>query len=505
MKKSFIYIKIFYTSLFFISFIFSNQYSLAAPLQINIKNFGAKGDGKTNDHQAFVKASKYINQAKQNITLIIPYGTYVIGQQTPDNTWLLKGIDAISLNSCNNITIMGQPKKGKNPIIIYDNNLYYGAFQQVNGNYIPQCTPAKNQMNKRISCFIGSTFNLDKCNNITIKNLELDGNQNGMIIGGFYGDKGRQLGHRGFQLINCNQVNISNMDIHHFGLDGITITSSNYINIDKIKANYNGRQGLSWVDGDNITCTNSQFNYTGRSRIFSAPGAGIDIEPEGRKNLNNGTFFNCQFIGNAGCGVLNYRNNYLGNNMTFTNCTIAGLYNWALWVQGTKFKFNNCQIYGHIAHAVSKDDAKTIDDFTTFDACYFSNVYNQYKTVSPSKYLFDWNNVKIRLLNSTVETFDVSFFWLNDLDKTQGMQSQISNTKFTSNNTQTVLSSINTGAATIQKSTFNYTKGITLSTEPGMLKGNTLNAMDNSQVNTLLKTSNYEQLTSDNFNLYQCK
>ncbi len=505
MKKSINNIKrIFFLAFIILSLLFFTKIN-AAPIQINIKKFGAKGDGKTNDHQAFINAANYINQIGQNVTLIIPYGTYLIGQQIPDNTWLLKGIDAISLNNCSDINIIGQTQNGKKPILKYIDNLYFGAFQQTNGSFTPQCTPASNQMNKRISCYIGSTFNFDKCNNITVKNLELDGNQNGMIIGGFYGDKGRQLGHRGFQLINCNQINISNMNIHHFGLDGITITSSNYINIDNIQANYNGRQGLSWVDGDNITCTNSQFNYTGRSRIFSAPGAGIDIEPEGKKNLNNGSFINCKFIGNAGCGVLNYRNNYLGNNMIFTNCTIAGLYNWALWVQGTKFKFNNCKIYGHIAHAVSKNDAKSTDDFTTFDNCYFSNVYNQNKTVAPSKYLFDWNNVKIRILNSTIETYDMAFFWLNDLDKTPGMQSQIYNSKFTTNNTQTVLSSINSGAAVIQNSVFNYTKGISLSTEPSMFKGNSLNAMDNTQVNKLLKSTNYQQLSADNPNLFQCK
>lgn len=499
MKNSFLLITYFLIAL---SFTESN----AAPIKINIKNFGAKGDGITNDHQAFIAASNFINQNKQNIELTIPYGTYIVGLQSPDNTWLLKGTHVFDLSNCQNVTIKGvSNKNGQKPVIKYTNNLYFGAFQTINNQLAPQCTPATDQYNKKICCYIGATFNLNRCSNCTIQNLELDGNQNGMIIGGFYGDKGRQLDHRGFQLINCNQTNLSNLNIHHFGLDGITVTSSNNTTIDKVLSNYNGRQGISWVDGNNLTCTNSQFNYTGRSRIYSAPGAGIDIEPENKKDINNGTFTNCQFIGNTGCGILNDRNSNLANNMTFNNCVVAGIYNWSLWVMGTDFNFNNCKIYGNIVHAVKKEDAHSIGDFTTFDNCYFSNVYNNNKTYAASKYLFDWNNVKVNIKNSVVEASGVALFWLNDLDKRPGLQSQITNTTFTTDYNQGVLTSINSGAVNVQNCTFNYVNKMQTSTEPSMLRGNTMNTFEQGQIKTKLKANNIGQSTNDNPNLFICK
>lgn len=47
----------------------------------NIKtDFGAKSDGSTDDHIAFRKAAKFINERKGNTVLEIPAGTYMVGQ-----------------------------------------------------------------------------------------------------------------------------------------------------------------------------------------------------------------------------------------------------------------------------------------------------------------------------------------------------------------------------------------------------------------------------------------
>src|SRR4051794_2565905 len=48
----------------------------------DIKSFGAKGDGKTNDHDAFEKAAAYFNARGGNGKLVISKGTYIVGRQT---------------------------------------------------------------------------------------------------------------------------------------------------------------------------------------------------------------------------------------------------------------------------------------------------------------------------------------------------------------------------------------------------------------------------------------
>ena len=48
----------------------------------DIKSFGAKGNGKTNDQKAFQKAAAYFNNRGGNGKLIISKGIYIIGKQT---------------------------------------------------------------------------------------------------------------------------------------------------------------------------------------------------------------------------------------------------------------------------------------------------------------------------------------------------------------------------------------------------------------------------------------
>src|SRR6476661_3879507 len=48
----------------------------------DIKFFGARGDGKTNDHEAFLKAADYFNKRGGHGKLFISKGIYIVGRQT---------------------------------------------------------------------------------------------------------------------------------------------------------------------------------------------------------------------------------------------------------------------------------------------------------------------------------------------------------------------------------------------------------------------------------------
>ncbi|HBV14169.1 right-handed parallel beta-helix repeat-containing protein [Chryseobacterium carnipullorum] len=89
-----------YSFVLFLSFVFLN-----AQNPINVKKYGAKGDGKSDDYPAFVQA---INDAikQKNSEITIPYGTYFVSHaleiQYVDNTMKIKGL---------------KDSKGKLPII----------------------------------------------------------------------------------------------------------------------------------------------------------------------------------------------------------------------------------------------------------------------------------------------------------------------------------------------------------------------------------------------------
>lgn len=96
---------------------------MESPAQILVrdikKDFGAKGDGRTNDHEAFRRAARFINARKGNVRLLIPAGTYIVGKvldkpmHLRNNFWydenfdVPDSIDLFRLKNCTNVSIIG--------------------------------------------------------------------------------------------------------------------------------------------------------------------------------------------------------------------------------------------------------------------------------------------------------------------------------------------------------------------------------------------------------------
>jgi Pectate lyase superfamily protein len=105
------------------------------------KDFGAKGDGKTNDHEAFRRAAKYIMARKGNVKLLIPNGTYIVGKKLDkpmrikNNFWydenfdIPDSIDLVRLKNCSNISFIG----GSKTILKVQNGVKFGSFDPITG------------------------------------------------------------------------------------------------------------------------------------------------------------------------------------------------------------------------------------------------------------------------------------------------------------------------------------------------------------------------------------
>ncbi len=111
-----------------------------------------------------------------------------------------------------------------------------------------------------------------------------------------------------FKLRGCSNITIENLILSNSGGDGISITNSikkeysENIIVNNIKSTNNKRQGISIISGKDIHITNSEFTDT----VGTAPGAGVDIEPNNEHNIiQNVCFENCYFARNfyAGIGI----------------------------------------------------------------------------------------------------------------------------------------------------------------------------------------------------------
>ncbi|NQU39992.1 MAG: hypothetical protein HQ523_08580, partial [Lentisphaerae bacterium] len=175
---------------------------------INVRDYGARGDGVSNDTLAFHAASQALQEAGGG-TLVIPTGTYIVGLQThgltPDhpspgyrNTdvpyW--KQHPIIALRNVDGVVI-----EGNGATLRVADGMHYGGYDPVTGEPIA-ATPEPNVFNPTLAAAIGSLIDIHQSSHIIIRDLELDGNVEKLDIGGIWSSHGRQLSASGIQLYN---------------------------------------------------------------------------------------------------------------------------------------------------------------------------------------------------------------------------------------------------------------------------------------------------------------
>ena len=252
----------------------------SAILTINVKNEGARGDGKTNDHEIFVKISNRVNARGGNCKIVIPAGTYIIGKQAffgNEVKGSYKGEDCFFFQQVRNVEILSIGKvKFK-----YAQNLKFGSFSPITKQ---KATVKQPFFDRKHVATIGCFLRISECSGISISNVDADGNNTQIDYGGYWGDVGRQCLHVGIFVQNSDNIKVAAVRMHHFGLDGLELLSTNTtpgnITITNSQFDYNLRNGCSWIGGKGVIMRNCKFNMNGLGANASNPRAGLDIEPE---------------------------------------------------------------------------------------------------------------------------------------------------------------------------------------------------------------------------------
>lgn len=358
------------------------QVALPANLPIlDVRDFGAKGDGVSNDTAAFAALAKQVNARDGGVKVVIPPGTYLVGGQTPNGRggdgriFRFQGRDVFILRDCK------QPVQieASGAILRLPDGLHFGSFD-AQGNPMNPKLPF---WESSAAGETGFTFGAVACADVRIKGLELDGRSPAYILGGAWGDRERQTASYGFYFESCQRVELDEVSAHHFGLDGI------YIKAPGLRANatprphflrgcrfeWNGRQGLSWSGGIGLRAKDCLFAHTGqvinersREQMWSAPGAGVDIEAEGAV-CRDGVFENCEFLHTRGpalyCEV--------GDNadVLFHQSRFWNFSNYSIIPNAPRLVFSDCQIYGAAVNAFSSRERPS--DATRFLRCTFED------------------------------------------------------------------------------------------------------------------------------------
>ncbi len=280
--------------LIFFSLIFL-QSSLLFAQAINVKKYGAKGDGVTDDYAVLKQVANKINQDGGG-EIFFPKGNYYIAQyHMQDNN-----LEDIVFKNCNGITIKGTE-----------------AIITLNGNFRRLGDIKKKYSYSSYSAIMPFSFN--NCSNIEIDNLEVNGNVNMMTRDEDVKESGGFLLH----FISCRNVTLNDLFVHHAQTDGIYINGDCFnFKATNVMSSNNARQGMSIIRLDTAefnTCSFKNTGFTGGDYGFHAPGAGVDIEPTATKSgVHNIRFINCTFESNYGSQLV------VGKPTLTTNITISG-------------------------------------------------------------------------------------------------------------------------------------------------------------------------------------
>ena len=321
--------------------------------------FGAKGDGRTNDTQAFVAMAAHLN-ANGGGTIVLRPVTYIVGEQrpSPGARTSYEASTIIKLSRCTKpIRIVGN-----NATLRCAPSLRVGRFDGETGRPLPDA--ASDPTNKAIP--YPAMIHIDGCSgSVEISDLELDGNLKSMVVGGKAARGGWVSGGVGVRLTrNLGSATIQRIRSHHHPLDGMTIIEpanrSGATTVRDVKCEYNGRLGCAITSGSNFTFERCEFSHTGRAGLGAAPGAGVDIEGE-NSQIRNVAFSNCTFSDNRGFGVVAGSGN--AADIRFTGCKFVGTTNYAAWPDKPQMRFTNCLFVGAITRAYGDPDANRAAQF----------------------------------------------------------------------------------------------------------------------------------------------
>ncbi|HVE70690.1 MAG TPA: FG-GAP-like repeat-containing protein [Thermoanaerobaculia bacterium] len=275
--------------------------SYAAPVVLNVKDFGAKGDGVTDDYAAMQAAATALCASDAGSRLVYPPGTYRINRYRVFRGPSPNGVDDIVYRNCSGVTISGY-----GAVIDVKGDFHQGADVFADGfwySYVKQVTP----------------FFMIDSSDFTIEGFEMVGNVQQMTRD----PRALEDSCAGITTRRCSRYLLRDMNIHHFSVDSVQLGFLDFddafitdkdVRIENVNGHHDGRVGLVIGHVRRAWIVDSIFTHAGETEgAFGSfvPQAGTDIEPDftvADDGVDVGTgeiyFINSTFSANKGPDLL---------------------------------------------------------------------------------------------------------------------------------------------------------------------------------------------------------
>jgi hypothetical protein len=221
-----------------------------SPLVLNVRQEGAKGDGRTDDTTALQAAFDKI--AGTGGTVLVPDGVYMVDAVSEERRLKIKGDTTVKLSPGATLRVLPNGAK---------------------------------------------TYAL----------LTIAGSSNVTVTGGtLEGDRAQHTGTEGEWGLGMiiaqgsKNVTVSGVTSRNMWGDGFIIAAAQNVTFCSVIADHNRRQGLSVIEVNQLEVKNSIFSNTQGTR----PSAGIDLEPDDvKQRISNVRIHNSKFLNNQGPGI----------------------------------------------------------------------------------------------------------------------------------------------------------------------------------------------------------
>jgi len=268
----------------------------AAPTTVlNVKDFGAKGDGRSDDYDALQYAASALCHTP-NATLLFPEGTYRIGRHRVAGGPNENAVQNIRYVGCKGNTITGVKVT-----IEVDGEFRRRADKRQDGSFLSYDDSVV-------------PFEMVRSSGFRIVGFQLVGNVDKMSR-----DPNVALGSAaGILTISCRDYFIEDLTVRGFGGDGIRLgedsqSADQSVHLVNVTSTHNARQGLTIVNVRGADIVNSMFIENGRTGAYGShsPAAGVAIQPvryaSDQDPSGDITFDRCRFEENLGPQFLSER------------------------------------------------------------------------------------------------------------------------------------------------------------------------------------------------------
>lgn len=176
------------------------------------ESFGAVGDGATDDTHAFLALSAHLNAHNGGVVSLRPGATYRIGRQSRGRKGFLVGEPILYAENVARFVVLMNGATLK-----FRDGMKFGSFSAASGKALRPRLPFVDRAN---AADIGHAIMARNVRHFEVRNGTVDGNSHGAVLGGDYGDTGRQLVHYGVSAYDCANVLFDEVHVLNSCLDG---------------------------------------------------------------------------------------------------------------------------------------------------------------------------------------------------------------------------------------------------------------------------------------------